>query len=108
MLANKNLDADLKLLNRGGTVAIVGNRGNIEISPRDLMLKESSVIGVLGAGTEREQVECRAAVRAMLFSGALKPITGQKFPLKDAPAAQIEVIEHKNGTQGKLIIQPWV
>lgn len=107
MLANVNLSNDLKLLNRGGTVAVVGNRGNIEISPRDLMLKESSVIGVLGAGTPRDQVENRAAIAAGLRSGVLKPRVGPSFALKDAAAAQIEVIEHKQGTTGKIVIKPW-
>ena len=34
MLANVNLDKDLKLLTEGGRVAIIGNRGKIEIDPR--------------------------------------------------------------------------
>jgi NADPH2:quinone reductase len=34
MLANVNLDKDLKLLAEGGRVAIIGNRGRIEIDPR--------------------------------------------------------------------------
>lgn len=34
MLANVNLDKDLKLLTEGGRVAIIGNRGRIEIDPR--------------------------------------------------------------------------
>jgi len=48
MLANINLSNDIKILNFKGTVAVVGNRGEIKINPRDLMLKESSIIGVLG------------------------------------------------------------
>lgn len=37
MLANVNLDKDLKLLAEGGRVAIIGNRGKIEIDPRYLL-----------------------------------------------------------------------
>ncbi len=34
MLANVNLDKDLKLLAENGRVAVIGNRGRIEIDPR--------------------------------------------------------------------------
>ena len=53
MLANVNLSNDLKILCRNGIVAVVGNRGEIEINPRDLMMSEGSIIGVLG-GTPEE------------------------------------------------------
>jgi hypothetical protein len=48
MLANVNLGADLPILAHGGVVAVIGSRGTVEINPRDLMLREAAVVGVLG------------------------------------------------------------
>lgn len=47
MLANLNLNADLQLLRSGvGRVVVIGNRGTIDVNPRLLMAKETSVCGV--------------------------------------------------------------
>ncbi|KAF5888592.1 quinone oxidoreductase, partial [Clarias magur] len=46
MLSNVNLSSDLKLLAHDGRVTVVGCRGSIEINPRDMMLKESVIVGV--------------------------------------------------------------
>src|SRR6185436_2984832 len=51
MLANVNLARDLSLLGRGGRVIVVGNRGSIEINPRDLMLRDADVRGVMVSNT---------------------------------------------------------
>lgn len=107
MLANVNLDKDLKILARGGVVAVVGNRGTIEVNPRDLMLKESSVVGVLGLGTEEEQKACRETLLAGTKDGSLKPRVGITYDLKGASEAHVEVIEHKQGTKGKLVLLPF-
>ncbi|MCK5913783.1 MAG: NADPH:quinone reductase, partial [Desulfuromusa sp.] len=46
MLANVNLDNDLKLLAPNGRVVIIGSRGTIEIDPRDTMGKNTSILGM--------------------------------------------------------------
>lgn len=52
MLANVNLQNDLQMLKSGvGRVIVVGNRGTIEINPRLLMAKETSIQGVALSGT---------------------------------------------------------
>ena len=54
MLADKNVGADVRHLDRGGTVAIVGNRGafsGAEIDFRQIMNTESRILGVLGERT---------------------------------------------------------
>src|ERR1700704_5549819 len=63
MLANVNLAADLKLLATNGRVIIIGNRGEISINPRDLMLKRSSARGfTLWAVTAEEEMEIHAGL----------------------------------------------
>ena len=47
MLANVNLNTDLQLLKSSvGRVVVIGNRGTIDINPRLLMAKETSICGV--------------------------------------------------------------
>jgi NADPH2:quinone reductase len=47
MLANVNLNADLQLLKTSvGRIVVIGNRGTIDINPRLLMAKETSICGV--------------------------------------------------------------
>ncbi len=47
MLANVNLNNDLQLLKSNvGRVVVVGNRGTIDINPRFLMTKETSIYAV--------------------------------------------------------------
>lgn len=48
MLANVNLNNDLNLLKpRTGRVVVVGNRGTVDINPRLIMIKETTVCGVM-------------------------------------------------------------
>ncbi|KAK2100192.1 hypothetical protein P7K49_021540 [Saguinus oedipus] len=61
MLANVNLSKELSLLSQGGRVIVVGNRGTIEINPRDVMTKESSIIGVTFFATTKEEFQQYAA-----------------------------------------------
>ncbi|EDQ86395.1 uncharacterized protein MONBRDRAFT_28381 [Monosiga brevicollis MX1] len=105
MLANVNLQHDLDLIGRHGTIAVVGNRGEININPRTLMLAEANIVGVLG-GTPDEISEAYHAINAGLAVGALTPVIGPAFTLEQAPEAHVEVIEHKQGTSGKIVLVP--
>ena len=94
MLANKNLSADLGLLAKKGRVVVVGNRGTIEINPRDLMSREADVRGVLLFGTsEQESREMHAALGAGLENGTLRPVIAQKIPLAEAARAHEEIMK---------------
>jgi NADPH:quinone reductase len=104
MLANVNLNEDLKILAKGGTIAIIGNRGEININPRLLMLKESSIIGVLG-GTQEEHEQCFAGINAGLASGAIKPVVATPaFMLEHASAAHHCVMDEGQGSAGKVVL----
>ena len=47
MLAHVNMNADVQLLTSSvGRVIVIGNRGTIDINPRLLMAKETSIAGV--------------------------------------------------------------
>jgi NADPH2:quinone reductase len=105
MLANVNLAADLKLLATNGRVIIIGNRGEISINPRDLMLKRSSARGfTLWAVTAEEEMEIHAGLVSGLENGTLRPVVGKELPLKDAAQAHLDVLAP--GSFGKIALIP--
>ena len=104
MLANKNLASDLGLLAKKGRVIVIGNRGTIEINPRDAMSREADIRGMtLFAATDQESREMRAALGAGLENGTLRPVIGQKIPLAEAARAHEEIMKH-SGTLGKIVL----
>uniref|UniRef100_A0A2I3HPP3 Quinone oxidoreductase n=1 Tax=Nomascus leucogenys TaxID=61853 RepID=A0A2I3HPP3_NOMLE len=104
MLANVNLSKDLNLLSRGGRVIVVGNRGTIEINPRDTMAKESSIIGVsCFSSTKEEFQQYAAAIQAGMEIGWLKPVIGSQYPLEKVAEAHENII-HGSGATGKMIL----
>ncbi len=105
MLANVNLAKDLTILNRNGRVAVVGNRGTIEINPRDAMNRRAEIIGVLLLlATSEEKKSIRAALFAGLANGTLNPVVGQKYPLVQAAEAHRKILE--SGHYGKIVLIP--
>ncbi|XP_066514336.1 quinone oxidoreductase-like [Hoplias malabaricus] len=104
MLSNVNLSNDLKRLDFGGRVIIVGCRGPIEINPRDTMTKESSIIGVaLFYATKEETAEAAAALVAGMEAGWLKPVVGPEYTLDKAAQAHEDII-NSSGASGKMVL----
>src|SRR6266436_4502288 len=105
MLANVNLAADLKLLATNGRVIIIGNRGEITINPRDLMLRRASARGfTMWAITPAEEIEIHAGLIAGLENGTLRPVVGKELPLAEAARAHKEILEP--GAAGKIVLVP--
>jgi NADPH2:quinone reductase len=105
MLANVNLSADLKLLAINGRVIIIGNRGEITINPRDLMLRRASARGfTLWAITPAEEADIHAGLIAGLENGTLRPVVGRELPLAEAARAHKDILEP--GAAGKIVLIP--
>ena len=105
MLANVNLAADLKLLARFGRVIIIGSRGDITITPRDLMARTASARGfVLWGISEADEADVHAGIYAGLENGTLRPVVGNELPLAEAVRAHKEILE--TGAHGKIILIP--
>ncbi|MGH9446169.1 MAG: NADPH:quinone reductase [Terriglobia bacterium] len=105
MLANVNLAKDLTVLARNGRVVVVGNRGTIEINPREIMGRDASVLGmVLPNASASELSSIHAALRAGLENGVLRPVVGQRIPLAEAPRAHEAVMQP--GAYGKIVLVP--
>ena len=105
MLANVNLSADLKLLARFGRVIVIGSRGDISITPRDLMARSSSVRGfVLWGISEADEADVHAGLFAGLENGTVRPVVGKELPLAEAVRAHKEILE--SGALGKMVLIP--
>jgi NADPH2:quinone reductase len=105
MLANLNLAKDLTVLAFNGRVVVVGNRGTIEINPRDAMSRDAAILGMtLFNVREAERATIDAALNAGFRAGTLRPIVGREVPLADAPHAHEAVLEP--GAFGKIVLVP--
>lgn len=105
MLANVNLGNDLKLLATNGRVIVIGSRGDVTISPRDLMARTASIRAfTLWGVSEAEEAEIHAGIYAGLANGTLRPVVGKELPLAEAARAHKEVLEP--GAFGKIVLVP--
>ena len=105
MLANVNLDKDLNMLAYGGRVVVIGNRGVVEINPRDAMAKDASILGmVLLLASPKDIASIHAGIYAGLETSTLNPVVGTDFPLGDASRSHVTVMEP--GAYGKIVLLP--
>jgi len=103
--AHRNLARDLRLLAVRGRVVVIGSRGDIEITPRQTMLKDTSIIGMLLWNTPPGELETAvAALNAGLENGTLRPVVGAEIPLPYAPDAHRRL--GQGGALGKIILVP--
>ena len=104
MLANVNLNRDLAMVARGGRVVVIGNRGTVEIDPRQIMAKDADIRGMILFNTSPEDMAAiHAALGAGLRLGTLKPVIGHEFALAEAPRAHETVMSP--GSQGKIVLK---
>ena len=105
MAAHINLDRDLGLLARNGRVVTVGNRGRVEINPRDAMGRDAAILGMtLFNVGDADFVEIHAALIEGLTNGTLNPVVGREMPLANAARAHEAVMEP--GARGKIVLVP--
>jgi NADPH2:quinone reductase len=105
MLANVNLPQDLKALAMGGRVVVIGNRGTVEIDPRDAMARDASVVGMsLFNISDADRTVVHAALVAGLENGTLRPVIGRELPLSAAPESHVAVMSP--GARGKIVLLP--
>jgi NADPH2:quinone reductase len=105
MLANVNLGKDLTLLAKYGRVIVIGSRGNVEITPRELMKRDADVRAMtLFNATDEELAGIHGALAAGLENGTLRPVVGREMPLADAAKAHVAVLEP--GAYGKIVLRP--
>lgn len=105
MLANLNLGRDLGILAQNGRVVVIGSRGTVEIDPRNAMVRNASILGmVLMSASEKEIFSIHSELIAGLENGSLHPVIGREYPLSESPRAHHEVIE--SNAYGKIVLIP--
>lgn len=105
MLADVNLAADMDLAAKYGRIIIIGNRGDITITPRVAMMKELDIRGIALWNASPDQVAPMVEdILAGVAEGALRPIIGREMPLAEAAAAHVAVLEP--GAYGKIVLVP--
>jgi NADPH2:quinone reductase len=105
MLANMNLAKDLSILATNGRVIVIGNRGKIEIDPRETMKRDAEIRGMmLFIASEKDKLAIHSALGAALESGVLKPVIACELPLSQAPRAHQQILQP--GARGKIILIP--
>lgn len=105
MLANKNLAQDLAMIAIGGRIVVIGNRGTIEINPRDAMLRDALIVGMTLFNTPADDfTRIHAALVAALGNGVARPVIGKELPLAEAAGAHEEIM--KPGSYGKIVLLP--
>jgi NADPH:quinone reductase len=105
MAAHVNLGHDLNVLAKNGRVAVIGNRGPVEINARAAMERDAAILGVrIFNASAAEMASIHAALVAGLANRTLNPIVGRELPLAEAPAAHRAVMEDK--AFGKIVLVP--
>lgn len=105
MLANVNLETDMKIVAKKGTIVVVGNRGTVEVTPRLAMMKECIITGmILFNASEEEWKQMHAGIQAGMKVGWLKPHIAKEYTLEQAASAHRDIINN-SGSQGKLVIK---
>lgn len=96
-LADVNLETDSKIIANYGRIVIVGSRGTIEFTPRNLMTNDATITGMaLTYPESKDVVEMHHGVTALVESGFLKPVIGRTFSLDEIQEAH----EHLMGSSG--------
>jgi NADPH2:quinone reductase len=105
MLANVNLARDLGMIAHRGRIVVIGNRGTIEINPRDAMSKDAAILGMLLLNaTPDEILQISAGLMAGLENKSLNPIVGRQYPLDQATKAHEDILSP--GALGKIVLIP--
>ena len=103
-LADVNLETDSLIIADYGRIVIVGSRGTIEFSPRNLMTNDATITGMEFIYPEPEDMkEMYHGVTALIRSGSLKPLIGKKFALEDIQEAHKHLMESSG--DGRTLIE---
>lgn len=96
-LADVNLEIDTKIITAYGRIVIVGSRGTIKFTPRNIMSTDASVTGMSFINLRKDEAkEMYHGVKALVAKGLVKPVIGRKFNLNEIREAH----KHLMGSSG--------
>ncbi len=103
MLANVNLGRDPDVLAPFGRIVVIGNRGSVEVNPRDWMMRDATLFGMtLFNALPTDLKLIHADLGIGLGNGELQPLVGRQFSLQEAPQAHRAIME--SGARGKIVL----
>ncbi len=104
MLANENLERDFEALAMFGRIVVVGSRGTLPFTPRQMMTKDATVYGMSLFNASQEKLdEIREAIYDGLEIGYIRPPVSKTFELSEAAIAHHQIIEQK--AAGKMVLR---
>ena len=105
MAADRNLGSMLGALAPGGRVVVIGSRGDVQITPRELMKRDAQVLGMsLMNASPAEVAALHRRIRTGLERGELKPVVRETLPLGEAAVAHERVMA--SGAYGTIVLAP--
>ena len=105
MLANVNLGEDLRLLAPNGRVIVIGSRGSVEIDPRDAMMRDADIRGMVLPNASAPDLDAiYKALGEHLADDRISPVVGRSFPLASAAEAHRAVMAPN--ARGKIVLIP--
>jgi NADPH:quinone reductase len=105
MLANINLGEDLRLLAHSGRVVVIGSRGSVEINPREAMIKDADIRGMMFSNATAEELAAiYKELGEQLAAGRISPVIGREIPLAEAAESHRAVMA--SNTLGKIVLIP--
>jgi NADPH:quinone reductase len=105
MAAERNLGSVLGALAAGGRVVVIGSRGEVRITPRDLMQRDTQVLGMSLMNASPAEIEgLHRRIRTGLERGELQPVVRETLALADAAVAHERVME--TGAHGTIVLLP--
>jgi len=107
MAAHVNLGRDIKYVAGRGRIVVIGSRGDVTVTPRELTAKRAEVVGASQfTMTAAEQKETIEKITEGLGNGSFKMPVKKAYPLAQAPQAHADIVS-ASGASGKLVLRPW-
>jgi NADPH:quinone reductase len=105
MAAERNLGSVLGALAPGGRVVVIGSRGEVRITPRDLMQRDAQVLGMSLMNASPPEIEAlHRRVQTGLERRELRPVVRETLALAEAAVAHERVMEP--GAYGTVVLLP--
>ncbi|CAD6184956.1 unnamed protein product [Caenorhabditis auriculariae] len=95
MAAHVNLNVDLGLLAPNGEVAVIGNRGDVNVNARQLMAVEGQIFGVaLNRTTPEEFEEMGAGITEFLKKSSFRSTVQKEYTLEEISQAHVDIMKN--------------
>jgi NADPH:quinone reductase len=105
MAAERNLGSVQGALAPGGRVVVIGSRGEVRITPRDLMQRDAQVLGMSLMNASPPEIEAlHRRIQTGLERRELRPVVRETLALAEAAVAHERVMEP--GAYGTVVLLP--